>query len=187
MTRFVFVLAAAGIACSHAPPPVAATPAKAYPFHAVGRATSGRVIEDLIGTAYVHDDEVVVVVTSGFAQLRPSNFTRPVGLSAGLAYCHTGGRWAGSWDFRAKSDMIDVGRIKARGDTLADSISFVIKGTKDLDLSEHWLAIQQHRFSSPKGDSTWYEATRPVHSQPYVFDANPARRDSVGHRCNEGD
>lgn len=187
MTRYVFVLAAACIACSHAPAPATVAPAKTYPFHAVGRTNGGRVVEDLIGTAYVHDDEVVVVVTSGFASLQPSKYERPVGLSAGLAYCHTGGRWAGSWDFRAKSDEIDVHQIKARGDTLADSLSFVIKGTRDLDLSEHWLAIQQHLSSSPKGDSTWYEATRPIHSQPYVFDANPARRDSVGHRCNEGD
>ena len=184
MTRYVFGLAAC-LACSRAPALVNSAPPAAYPFHAVGRNDAGRVIEDLAGTAYVHDDEIRVVVTSGFARLQPSRFRRPVGLSAGLAYCHTEGKWAGYWGFRRESGTVAIRDIKVRGDTLADSLVFVLKGTRNLDLASHWLTIQQHSFSSPKGDATWYEATRPVHSQPYVFDPDSTRRDAVGRRCNE--
>jgi hypothetical protein len=184
MARYLFALAVC-LGCSHAPAPVTTVAPVAYPFHAVGRNDAGRVIEDLVGTAYVHDDEIRVVVTGGFALLQPSRFRRPVALSAGLAYCETEGKWAGSWNMRRKSDLIAIRDIKARGDTLADSLTFVLTGIRRLDLASHWLTIQQHSFSSPKGDSNWYEATRPVHSQPYVFDADPARRDRDGRRCNE--
>jgi hypothetical protein len=184
MTRFVFVLALC-LACSPPPAPVTSAPPAAYPFHAIGRSDAGRVIEDVVGTAYVHDDEIRVVVTSGFARLQPSRSRRPVGLSAGLAYCHTDGKWAGHWGFRRESGIVAIRDIEVRGDTLADSLVFVLKGTRQLDLASHWLTIQQHSLLSPPGDSAWHESTSPVHSQPYVFDPDPTRRDAVGRRCNE--
>ena len=119
-TRYLFALAAC-LACSHPPASVSTVRPAAYPFHAIGRTDAGRVIEDLAGTAYVHDDEIRVVVTSGFARLQPSRFRRPVGLSAGLAYCHTEGKWAGYWGFRRESGTVAIRDIKVRGDTLADA------------------------------------------------------------------
>jgi hypothetical protein len=184
MSRYVFALAAC-LACSRTPALVNGAPPAAYPFHAIGRSDAGRVIEDLVGTAYVHDDEIRVVVTSGFARLQPSRLRRPVGLSVGLAYCHTEGKWAGYWGLRRESGIVAIRDIKLRGDTLADSLVFVLKGTRHLDLGSHWLTIQQHSVLSPPGDSAWHQSTRPVHSQPYVFDSDPTRRDAVGRRCNE--
>ena len=143
--------------------------APSYPFRAIGRSVTGTIIEDLSGTAYVYADEIRVVVTSGFAGLTRTSTRQPRGLSAGLAYKHTSGEWAGHWDFRKQSDMVPIGAIHARGDTLSAPVEFRIGGTRGLDLREHWIVIQQYRLTLVPADGQWHEATRPIDSQPDIF------------------
>lgn len=156
-----------------------------YPVHATGHTINGELAESLFGKAYVYEDEILLVVASGFAELRPSATRRPIGWSAGLSFCHTQGESAGKWDFRRQTSITPVRRIKARGDTLSDSVAFVISRVRGLDLKAHWLTIQQHSHISPDRNGLWYESTRPIHSQAFVFDTDSARNTSRISRCNE--
>lgn len=173
-------------ACGHPPAYISTAPTSIHSFRASGHNVNGTLSESVVGHAYVFDDQIRVVVTSGFAQLRPGRTQRPTGLSAGLAFCHTEGRAAGHWDFRTESNIIPIRRIRTRGDTLADTITFVLKRPKNVDLREHWLTIQQHADLLLPGEVAWRKgATRPIHSQPYVFDPDSARRGLMTRRCNE--
>jgi len=173
-------------ACSRSPAHVSTIPASAYSFHAIGHSANGRLIESLVGRADVFDDEIRVVVTGGFAQLQSLRTQRPRGLSAGLAFCRFDGRWAGHWDFRSESSIVPIHRIRTRGDTLTDSITFILKRPKNIDLRDHWLTIQQHADLLLPGEVNWRKgATSPVHSQPFVFDPDSSRRALMTRRCNE--
>ena len=161
------------VSCSpthHAP---AGAPLASYPFRAVGRTDQGRIIEDLQGTAFVYDDEIRIVLASGYADFQSSPTRKPEGLSAGLAFRHTTGQGAGRWDFRKKSALVPIAAIRTRGDTLLEPVAFRIQGTRGLVLPEHWIAIQQHSRRFIPQDGLWHETTRPIDSQPDVFARKP--------------
>ena len=187
MTRRYLLVLSLCAGCATTPPSTQEQPLRAYPFIATGHKLDGTLKESLRGTAFVSDDRIrIVVVAGGVGQLAASRTKRPIGWSAGLSYCHTEGASAGQWDFRRQTKVTSVRRIRARGDTLTDALEFVLTRVRGLDLSAHWLTIQQHQHILPPGDSLWYEATRPVHSQAFVFDADSVRQASTGvSRCNE--
>ena len=148
-------------------------PLASYPFRAVGRSDQGRIIEDLQGTAFVYDDEIRIVVAKGYAAFQSSPTRKPEGLSAGLAFRHTTGQWAGHWGFRKQSTLVPIAAIRTRGDTLLEPVAFRIQGTRGLVLSEHWIAIQQHARRFIPQDGLWHETTRPIDSQSDVFAHKP--------------
>jgi hypothetical protein len=146
-----------------------AVPSATFPFHAVGRNVSGTVIEELFGEARVYDNEIHVVVLRGFAALQTTATRRPIGLSAGLAYRHPNG----GWDFRRESPTVPITALKVRGDTLLAPVEFRLTGTRGLELSSHWIVIQQHRYTLVAQDGQWHEATRPIDSDANVFKVAP--------------
>jgi hypothetical protein len=143
----------------------APTPSATFPFHAVGRNVSGKVVEDLLGEARVYDNEIRIVVQRGVAGLQTTPTRRPIGLSAGLAYRHP----EGGWDFRKQSPTVPIGSLKVRGDSLVAPVEFLLTGTRGLDLASHWIVIQQHRYTFVPKDGQWHEATRPIDSEATVF------------------
>ena len=164
------LVALLGSACAGAPraaaPAEAPRIAQSVPFRAVGHnERTGALIESYEGVAYVAPEEVRVVLTGGFARLRPAPDRRPTGLAAGLAFRHPDGRW----DFRRISPVVPVGALRLRGDTLADSVVFRIRNTAGVSLPEHWLVIQQYSRIRDDADGRWYESTRPVNSPPDLF------------------
>ena len=182
--RYLIALSLCG-GCLPPSPAFQEAPRGAYEFHPMGHSASGPLIESLHGTAFVYDDRIRLVITSGFARLTSSQSRRPIGWSAGLAFCHTEGRAAGKWDFRLETRATPIRSIKARGDTLTDTLEFVLEGVRGLDLAAHWLAIQQHSQVSLRSDGAWYEATRPIHGGPFMFSSDSTQRASQHARCNE--
>ena len=153
-------------ACAHPGAGSVTIPTATVPFHAVGRSTTGRVLEDLYGEARVYDDEVRVVLLRGVADLQSTATRRALGLSAGLAY-----RDADGWHFRKESPTVPLGALKTRGDTLLAPVEFRLTGTRGLDLANHWVVIQQHGSRFLAQDGQWHETTRPIDSDPNVFKA----------------
>jgi hypothetical protein len=80
----------------------------------------------------VYADEIRIVVQSGFALLQRTATRQPTGLSAGIAFCHTSGRWTGHWDFRNQSPIVPIRRIQARGETLAGPLNTLSRELKTL-------------------------------------------------------
>jgi hypothetical protein len=156
------------VACQRPPASAPSPPPATYTFRATGsNETTGTLVEDLIGTAYVSSGRIRVVVARGIAQLEQTASRRPQSLSAGLAYRHPNGEW----DFRRQSSLVPVSAIRHKGDTLLQPVEFIINGTAGLDLTAHWLVIQQHRHSLVSGQ--WHEATRPINSEVDIFRQTP--------------
>ena len=168
MKRLLSTLTVLLAACAHPNSGPATVPSATIPFHAVGRSTTGMVLEDLYGEARVYDDEVRVVVLRGVADLQTTASRRALGLSAGLAY-----RDADGWHFRKQSPTVPIGALKVRGDTLLAPVEFRLTGTRDLDLTGHWIVIQQHGARLVAQDGQWHETTRPIDSDADVFKAGP--------------
>lgn len=169
MRRILIAVLVLCASCTPTRPEPIGAPLASYPFRAVGRSDQGRIIEDLQGTAFVYDDEIRIVLASGYANFQSSPTRKPEGLSAGLAFRHTTGQWAGRWDFRKQSTLVPITAIRTRGDTLLEPVVFRIQGTRGLVLPEHWIAIQQHARRLIPQDGLWHETTRPIDSQPDVF------------------
>ncbi len=168
MKRLLSTIGVVLAACTHSTSGPAAAPSATVPFHAVGRSTAGRVLEDLYGEARVYDDEVRIVVPRGVADFHTSATRRAHGLSAGLAYRDQAG-----WHFRKESSTVPMGAIKARGDTLLAPVEFRLSGTRGLDLAGHWIVIQQHGYRFVAQDGQWHQTTRPINSEVDVFKAAP--------------
>jgi hypothetical protein len=168
MKRLLSAISVVLTACAHPNAGPATSPSVTVPFHAVGRSTTGRVLEDLYGEARVYDDEVHVVVLRGVADLQTTATRRAVGLSAGLAY-----RDAAGWHFRKQSPTVPLGALKVRGDTLLAPVEFRLTGTRGLDLASHWIVIQQHGSRLVAQDGQWHETTRPINSDVDVFKGGP--------------
>lgn len=169
----IAALAALCASCTPARHAPLGTPLASYPFRAVGRSGQGVIIEDLQGTAFVYEDEIRIVLASGYADFQSSPTRKPEGLSAGLAFRHTTGQWAGHWDFRKQSSRVPIDAIRTRGDTLLEPVAFRIPGTRGLVLPEHWIAIQQYARRLNPQDGLWHETTRPIDSQSDVFARKP--------------
>jgi len=143
------------------------------PFEATGRNEREEIIEDLHGTALIYEDDILVVVDSGRAQLADSPSKRSKGISTGLGYRHANG----GWDFRVQSETMPISSVRHRGDTLDAPISFRLHGTRGLVLADHWIIIQQHALRRMPTDGLWYETTRPIDSEANVFVARPTPAD----------
>lgn len=165
MKQFLLASTLALVACARSSAGPADVPSTTRPFHAVGRDISGAPVEDLVGEARIYDDEIDIVIQRGIAGFQTTLTRRPIGLSAGLAYRHPDG----GWDFRKESATVPIGALKVRGDTLVAPVVFRLTGTHGLDLTTHWIVIQQHRYTYVAQDGQWHEATRPIDSDPHVF------------------
>jgi len=168
MKRLLSTISVVLTACAHPNAGPATVPSATVPFHAVGRSTTGKVLEDLYGEARVYDDEVHVVVLRGVANLQTTATRRALGLSAGLAY-----RDAAGWHFRKQSPTVSISALEVRGDTLLAPVEFRLTGTRGLDLAGHWIVIQQHGARLVAQDGQWHETTRPINSDADVFKAGP--------------
>jgi hypothetical protein len=99
------------------------------------------------------------------ARLADTPTYRAEGLSAGLGYRHANG----GWDFRRQTSVVPVRDIRHRGDTLTGTLTFRIGRTSGLDLTEHWVVVQQHGHRRREDTGLWHQVTRPLNSAPDVF------------------
>src|SRR5688572_26054278 len=108
LIRALFAPLALCLACVGRQAPPAASPVT-YAFRATDRdVSSGAITEHLVGTAYVYGDQIRLVIQSGFALFQRTPTRRPTGVSVGIAFCHTGGRWAGHWGFARQSSILPI-------------------------------------------------------------------------------
>lgn len=147
----------------------------AYTFEA--RATGARGVETevLKGTAYVSPGAIRVVVREGQLRMSVSDAqrerVRPVGVAAVLAYGDT----VGGWTLRRRSQAVLAAELPLRGDTLADSVVFVIPRTGGLDLRAHWLAFEFQSQIRVAGESQWRDGFWLADGRHDLFAGAPAR------------
>ncbi len=70
--------------------------------------------------------------------------------------------------------------MRTRADTLRDSVTFWIRGTRGIDLSTHWLTLMEYASLYVRERAGWAEANRPIHGDLAMFRGvdNPIRSPS---------
>jgi hypothetical protein len=130
-------------ACARQPPAAAnVQPVNAVAFRAVRPAARGEAAQHLVGQYIVHRDEIEVVVTSGFLEIR--SLGRSLSdVRAGIATGRTA--FSGGWNTPRVSGIHRVRDLGLAPDgSVRDTIRFVIKGTQKYPLAEYWLTFQLH-------------------------------------------
>lgn len=159
----VLILLIVAAACTN-PPAAEPGPVRAFEFRAIGQDTPP---DTLLGTAFV-GRQIRVVVRSGV--LHPAPRWVPKAPSAGLAYAVG----AKGWDMRAESKRVALTHVHFHGDSLADSVIFVISRPA-APLPGHWIVIQEYGdMTLPGVRGVAMQETRTLQSAEHVFpDAAP--------------
>jgi hypothetical protein len=160
------VLLALAFSCTTQQPVTSSIPLATVPVRVAEYGATGALGDNASGTAYVYDDAITVVIREGRLMLTPKSGGREklVSVSAALAYGDTA-----SWNMRRESDRIRAGEIRGKGDALVDSLVFVIRGTRGLDLTQHWVMLYERASLEIPGRPERVEGTRPLHGDPRMF------------------
>lgn len=117
------------------------------------------------GTVYVFDDAIKLVVRDAVMPFVGDQRVRLVALSAGLGYGDMGRRS----NVRRESRKVFVSDMRTQGDTLRDSVTFWIQGTRGIELTKHYMILIRHVSVFGRERGTWSEETRPIFSDLQLF------------------
>jgi hypothetical protein len=163
-TLALLVLAIALAPMAHAQ----AAPPSTVPVHFRHVTPRGTYSTDVEARATILPDSIRVVLLRGHLPLWSTSRERVDALSVGLAFGDT----ASSWDVRRQSAKVSTRDIKARRDTLTDSVVFSIPGTRGLALQSHWLVLEEHAaILVQRPTRGWSAAVQFYHGELDVFHA----------------
>jgi len=145
-------------------------PYAAIPFRAMIGTRRGTPSDDVHGTVEILPNELRVVLQSGHMELTASSGARPRRLQAVLAYGDTA-----QYRARSRSKSVLVSDIRARGDTLADSVVFSIPLARDVVLREHYLVLELMAEVNVPGRGWVTGGIRPLLSAPTIFAGDSTR------------
>ena len=132
-----------GAACARQQPaPANVQTANAVAFRATRAAARGEAAQHLAGHYFVHRDEIEVVVTSGYLEVRTLARTLQ-DVRAGIATGRTA--FSGRWNTPRLSSVRRLRDLGLAPDgSVRDTIRFIIKGTGAYPLADYWLTFQLH-------------------------------------------
>lgn len=162
MRRSWLIAIGFAVACARpAAVPTTERAADAVAFRAERRVAAGETAQHLAGHYFVHGNDIEVVVTSGYLDVR-ANDRRLRDVQAGIA---TGGTpYSGGWNTPRLSSVRRVAELGLASDgSVRDTVRFVIKGTRTYSLADYWLTFQLHGTFYSQRAGMWVEEVRWIH------------------------